>query len=418
MRAELHFSPMSPSFVADPYSYYRRLRQEDPVHFEPVINGWLLTRYADVLTLMGDPRLVIPQQFNSTYIRLSDETRKEMQVYADRLEGQMLLANPPRHTRLRQVFSSVLRPGTVEGLRPLITGLAEELLAEMASRSRTDFVNEFAFPLAARVFGAVTGAPEKDSEAIAQLGHDAIAIAGGITYGTNPLAAAQTLNDLTTNGSNYIASLITEHRENPTDDVLSAVIAAGDRDERTTSRELIGSVGLLYTAAVPKIAYYLSNGLLALIRHPDQYAALGEEPALAESAANELLRYDCPVHIAVPQVATAPIELDGHLIQRGQGVHLVLGSANRDPERFTDPEHLDLRRPPIRHLGFGVGLHNCIGASIALIFGQVVFPRIAARFPNLHLEGASAAKAADTPSGLVYRRVANIRALTALPVAL
>ena len=321
------------------------------------------------------------------------------------LARSMLFTDPPDHTRLRTLVSKAFTPKVVEGMRPHVQAIVDRLLDRVASQGAMDAIADLAYPLPVTVISEMLGVPPADGETIKRWsddlarGLDAIAMPVEPEVMTRGTAAARALGE-------YFVALIAERRQRPREDLLSELIAAEEAGERLSEQELLSTCVLLYVAGHETTVNLVGNGLLALLRHPDQRRRLAGDPGLLPAAVEELLRYDAPVQ-RTGRLAAIDLELGGQPIPAGSLVLGLLGAANRDPERFPDPDRLDLGRTGERHLAFGWGIHVCLGASLARLEAQLALGSILARWPRLRL-------AADE---VTWRAGATIRGLAALPVA-
>jgi cytochrome P450 len=396
----------NPQLVANPYPLYRALREASPVLRLPVpghagAGVWLLTRYAEVQAVLRGPGFSVDRR-RAAIVRENAE-RLPLELLGE--QGglrSMLIMDAPDHTRVRGLVSKAFTPRRVAALRPRIEAIVEELLAEAAVRGRMDAIEDFAAPLPAIVIAELLGVPAEDhrqfkqwsSELVSGLGQaNPLETLARVQRGLEPLLA-------------YLRRIIAARRRDPRDDLISAMIASQEERDALTDAELLATSNLLLVAGHETTTNLIGNGLLALLRHPDELARLRAEPALLRSAIEELLRYDSPVQATV-RVATAPAELGPHEVSAGALVVCGIGAANRDPAVFADPDHLDLGRAENHHLSFGFGAHFCLGAPLARLEAEVAFAGLLARFPRLRL--------GDGP--IEFRPNPILRGLRALPVA-
>jgi len=354
----------------------------------------VLTRHADCATVARDGRLGHLPKDMLPFIGLADWAEHSA---LRQLFTSMLTLNPPDHTRLRRLVSSAFTARRMQTLRPAIAAMVDDMLAEMSGP--VDFVGSFAFRLPVNVIGELLGVPAADRPAFQSVVRDWSQVLETVTPEVLETAdpAADTLRG-------YLAELAAERRRVPQDDLISALVAAEEAGDRLTEDELLTTAGLLFAAGFETTTNLLANGLVALLEHPEQLAALRERPALAESAVEELLRFDSPVQL-VSRVVYEPVELGGMTIEPGERVVAYLGAGNRDPERFDDPDRLDLQRADNAPLSFGGGIHYCLGAPLARLEAQVAFPALLGRFPGIELAGEPERRDSLT-----------IRGLTQLPI--
>jgi cytochrome P450 len=416
MQTEIRFNPTDPAFLADPYDFYRHLREYDPVHYEQAFGGWMLSRFEHVSKFMGDIRLMTPAAAGLLAVsRLPADTpadlRRRLDAYQHLTSSGVLFLDPPKHDRVRGVLRGVLRPAVFEQWRPRVQELVDELIESAADRGRVEFVSELARPITAAAIMRLLGLPDGDREQIAAWASNFTTMSGAMGYAVDPVGTATTAVESVEALISYASDALRLRRaRRPSPGVFSDLVAAADATGQLNDQEVIVNIITLLVAAVPKTTWHLSAGLLSLLRHPDQLRDLREHPDLAASAADELLRYEPPVQIAIPQEVAEPFEIGGRRMERGQWVFMMIAAANRDPARFLDPDRLDLRRPPGRHLAFGTGMHNCLGAVLARVVGQEVFARMARRFPDMAVDP-------DLPAP-AFLPVPNQRTLDALPLLL
>jgi cytochrome P450 len=372
--------------VRDPYPLLAALREHDPVHWSERYRSWFVTRFDDVSTALRDER------FSSD--RISPYRRAKLEgPDADPgvraafgvLEDWMVFKDPPDHTRLRKLLSRVFTPRAVDRVRPRIVAIADELLdaATADGSGRTDLVRDYAYPLTASVIAEMLGVPRQDRDRFKDWS-DAITglVFGGMGDANRHTAGADGMAELTA----YLADLVRAHEREPADDLLSALVSARDDDDALSHDEVISTGVLLLFAGHETTTNLIGNGLLALLRHPDQRRLLDADPSLIGGTVEELLRYDGPAK-TVARLMAGDVELRGRTLRRGDRVFLCPSSANRDPAVFDDPDRLDVTRRQGRQLGFGVGLHYCLGAPLARLEASVAIPRALERLPGLRPDG-------------------------------
>jgi cytochrome P450 len=391
-----HFNPMDPEFVADPYPTYHRLRTEDPVHESPM-GFWVLSRYEDVVASLRDPRFQKEPMIAAVAARMG--------VQAGTIGLSMLDRDPPDHTRLRGLASKAFTPKVVEGLRPRVQEIVDGLLDRVEPAGRMDLIEEFAYPIPVNVICEMLGVPVEDHERFKGWSLDLARGLDSIMLGPESEVAkrsGQARQGLT----EYMRELIAQRRAAPRADLLSALIAAEEAGDKLTEHELLATCILLLVAGHETTVNLIGNGMLALLRHPDQLRLLREQPTLIATAVEELLRYDGPVQ----RTARTPTEdvtfAGGRTIPKGEIVMPFIGAADRDPAQFRDPDRLDITRTENRHIAFGLGIHFCLGAPLARVEGQIAINTLIKRLPHL-------AVAIDRPE---YRQSLTLRGLTALPV--
>ena len=395
--ADVQFNPMDPAFVEDPYPTYHVLRSQDPVHHSP-LGFWVLTRYADVIAMLRDPRLV------KEPIAAFVAARFGMAVPPG-LGLSMLDRDPPDHTRLRGLVSKAFTPKALESLRPRIQQIVDGLLDQLEARGEMDLIEEFAYPLPVIVICEMLGVPVRDHERFKEWGLDiargldAIMLPPDSEVGRRSMVGRRALAE-------YFRELIAGRRAAPREDMLSALIAAEEAGDKLDEDELLATCILLLVAGHETTVNLIGNGTLALLRHPEQLRRLREDPALIGSAIEELLRYDGPVQ-RTARIPSEDITIGGRTIPRGEMVMPFLGAANRDPAQFPDPDRLDITRTDNRHIAFGMGIHFCLGAPLARMEGQIAINTLLRRLPKLALAG-------QRPE---HRQSLTLRGLVSLPVA-
>ncbi len=387
-----------PEVLADPYPLYRRLRTEDPVHWDPFLHTWVVTRYRDVVSVLHD----FSAQRTPTTDQLASLRLSQLSPVAQLMVKQMLFLDPPAHTRIRNLATLAFAPQRVRALRPHIQEIAERLLDAVQSRGDMDVIADFAAPLPAIVTAEMLGMPIADHVQLKSWSADFAEILGNFQH--NPGRAARVLaavEGMTT----YFRSAIARLKVHPREGLVHSLMTAEVDGDRFTEEEIIANTIITMVGGQETTTNLIGNGLLTLLRHPEAMERLRSEPALLPSAVEELLRYEAPSqHTA--RLAAQDVDLGGKLIRKRQAVIAVMGAANRDPERFPDPDRLDLAREDNRHLAFGWAAHFCFGAALARIEGQIAFATILRRMPNL----------AFHPAPLVWRCNLGLRGLEALPV--
>ncbi|WP_329381149.1 cytochrome P450 [Streptomyces sp. NBC_01351] len=369
----------SPEYYQDPYPTLTWLQENSPVHrFDfPVgdVPTWIVTRYEDVKTVLADPRFSTE---GGTWG--NDEFKAAGLVAAEGtiLERGIAVVDPPVHTRLRRLAMSTFTTRRVEQWRETVAALVQRTLDDCARRERFDVMDDYAGEVSAGVLGEILGFRiERHRELVAALNqafpsdpaliHEAPAAFGRICE--------------------YAAELIEDKRRNPGDDLTSALIQTSDDDgDRLDADELVGMVAAMIMGGSDTVRGFIGNAMLALLDHPDQADRLRTSPELAGSAVEELLRYEGALSTALFRVTTEETELAGTVLPAGAPVIAALQAANRDPRHFTDPERLDIGRTGPRHVGLGHGLHNCMGAALARLEGEIAIPALLQRFPGLSLD--------------------------------
>jgi cytochrome P450 len=379
----------TPEGRADPYSRYATLRTHAPVH-RSAFGFCVLSRYDDCLQVLRHPAAGKDFSGAATALGLSEEQQAQQAAFRND-RSNMLFADPPDHTRLRRLASRAFTPRSVEALRPRVVALVDGLLDRFGDGhdgdghggdGTVDVVEALAFPLPVSVIGELLGVPAEDRPRFRPLVRSVTAI---LELAISPEA----LDEATAASEEleaYFAGLIAERRAHPRDDLMTRLIQAEDEGERLSEYELISTSILLFAAGFETTTHLIGNGLLALVRNPDQLERLRADRSLLRTAVDELLRYDSPVQITA-RTAYEDIPLGDDRIAAGSTVLALLGAANRDPARFHDPDRLDVGRSEAPPLSFGSGIHHCLGAALARLEAQVVLDRVLDRFGTIELVG-------------------------------
>ena len=366
----------TPAARADPYPQYERLRSAGPTVTAP--DGTLLvTGYRECAALLRDHRLAkTPERFLTAAGYPDWEGRPALRM----MFGSLLMLNPPRHTRLRRLLAAGFTPRRVAGLQPAVERIVAEACDRLAGRA--DFIERFAFPVPVTVIGELLGIPAADRAAFQTLAREWTAVLDGLA----PDVVDRADRAATTIGA-YLADLAGQRRRRPADDLVSALVAATEGDDALTPDELVTTAALLLAAGFETTTGLLSNGLVALLDHPEQADLLRAGPAPAVAATEELLRYDAPVQVVYGRSSPGDLEIAGIRLAAGQRIMMFLGAANRDPAVFTEPHRLRLDRDEAAPLSFGGGVHYCLGAPLARLEAQIAFPALVTRFPGMRLAG-------------------------------
>ena len=390
------FNPLLPEFHANPYPFYRALREEDPVHESP-LGFWVCTRYDDAVMVLRDPRFGREG--------MADLLESRLGIARDASHTRdMLFRDPPDHTRLRGLVSRAFTPRVVEVMRPHIQEIVDGLLDRVHGAGAMDVIEDLAYPLPVTVICEMLGVPTADQDVFKGWSNDIARSldAAILPAGSDVLARGREARLAITD---YFRSLINTRRKDPRPDLLSALIAAEEEGNKLSEGELVSTCILLLVAGHETTVNLIGNGLLALLQHPDQLRALRDDPALIQTGVEELLRFDGPVQ-RTGRMTTADVEIGGKHIPKGSVVVSVIGAANRDPKHFSDPDRLDVSRKENRHIAFGFGIHFCLGAPLARIEGQIAIGALVRRMPGLTL-------VSDTPE---WRESSVLRGLKTLPV--
>jgi cytochrome P450 len=394
---EALFNPLTPEFHADPYPFYRRMRETDPVHLSP-LGLWVLTRYDDCVTSLRDPR------FGRDGFEAILAAQYGEESETGRLPRSMLFRDPPDHTRLRALVNRAFTPRVIEGMRGQIQGVVDRLLDRVERRGHMDVIADLAYPLPVTVICDMLGVPEGDHEQMKEWSSDIIRSLDAIGIPSDDSVVER--GRVGRRGiAEYFRALLPERRRQPRADLLSSLIAVEEQGDRLTEGELLATCVLLFIAGHETTVNLIGNGLLALLRHPGELERLHAEPGLIGSAVEELLRFDSPVQ-RTARITNAEVVVGGKTLPAGAFVVTAIGAANRDPRHFPDPDRLDIGRTENRHIAFGFGIHFCLGAPLARVEGQLALGALMRRMPKLRLGGAD----------LEWRESSTLRGLKALPV--
>src|SRR6266700_1507842 len=389
---------LDPEVLANPYPLYHRLRSEDPVHWDPFLHAWVVTRYADVVTVFqrfSANRTPTPEQL--TALGLSSLT-----PLAEVMVHQMLFLDPPMHGRVRGLASKAFTARRVEVLRSHIQEITASLLDAVQNKGRMDVIKDLAYPLPAIVTAEMLGVPTSDWPQLTAWSADFAQVLGNFQH--NPEHAPQVIKSLE-EMIVYFRAAIKEQQQHPRDGLINALLNAEIDGDRLTEEELVANTIVTMVGGQETTTNLIGNGILTLLRHRDQMEKLKADLSLVPSAVEELLRYESPSqHTA--RLAPDDVVLGDKLIRKRQAVMALMGAANRDPERFPDPDRLDICRKDNRHVAFAWASHFCFGAPLARIEGQAAFEQVLRRMPNLQLE----------PGPIIWRENLGLRGLTALHV--
>ncbi|MEU0985871.1 cytochrome P450 [Streptomyces sp. NPDC005953] len=375
------FEPWSPSFVADPYPAYEELRAQGRVHwFEPT-RQWLVPHYEDVSALLRDRRLGRTYLHRFTHEEFGRTAPPvEHEPFHTLNDNGILDLEAPDHTRIRRLITKAFTPRTVARLEPTVQRLAAELVTDFVRDGGGDLLARVAEPLPVAVIAEMLGVPDADRALLRPWSAD---ICGMFELSPSTETAERAVR-ASVEFSAYLRELIAERRKEPGDDLISALIAAHEEGDRLSEQEMISTCVLLLNAGHEATVNTTANGWWTLLRHPEQLARLRADHSLVPSAIEELMRYDTPLQMFERWVLD-DIEIDGTVLPRGSELALLFGSANRDPQRFPDPDRLDLARTDNAHITFGAGIHFCLGAPLARIELAASFGELLRQAPTMKL---------------------------------
>jgi cytochrome P450 len=394
----------APEVIVDPYSYFGRLRETDPVHWNPRAEMWIVTRYEDLVWLVRHHELfssaVIKTDLRPPHPPIDAEDGPLFDQVKEFRSDQLVEHDRPAHLSMRSAVHEYFTPQAMESWRPLVRAAVAELLDEAEPQGRMDVLEALAASLPVRVITQMMGVPEEDREHLRHLADRLLYINRGEPN------RMKLLMEGIEGMIEYVSPKVDERAARPSDDFIS-VLASAEKEGVFTRHQVLVNTALLLFAGHETTMNLICNGTLALIRHPEQWEQLRADPAgAARTATEECLRYDPPVK-STQRIAAQDVERHGKTIRRGDRIRWIMAAANRDPRAFDEPDRFHVRRKPNPHVSFGAGIHYCLGASLARIEGQEVFRALAERFGALRLETEE----------LEYAPSIQFRSLTALPVS-
>jgi cytochrome P450 len=393
----------SPDVIANPYAFYGRLRDEDPVHWNETYALWLITRHDDLVWLTRHHELFSSAVFKNdprpAYPAI-DESDLGLYEYVKNYQGdQFIQHDRPDHLEMRRVMHGYFTPKAMEAWRPFVRDAVKELLDAAEAKGEMDVMRDLATPLPVLGIAEMMGVPKEERQYIRRLAEKLLYIGRGDYDRMKPLTEGMR------GMIEYVSPLVDKRIDNPGDDFIS-VLAQGEKKGIFTRHQVLVNTSLLLLAGHETTINLLCNGTLAFTRHPDQWELLKQDPAgCAKQATEECLRYDSPV-ISIQRIATEDVEMRGKVLRKDDRVRWFISSANRDPTAFPDADTFDISRHPNQHVAFGSGTHHCLGATLARVEGQEVFRALAERFPDLRAE----------TEDLEYQPSITFRSLKSLPV--
>ena len=402
------FDPFDPNWSKDPFPLYARLREEAPIHKND-LGFWVLARHEDCLAVLRDKR-ASSDSLNVATERMPEGFRtpiaEDDPIAAAMIEMRpFLFRDPPDHTRLRALVVKAFTPKVVEALRARTQEVVDELLDAALAKDEVDLLDEFAYPLPVRVICDLLGVPLEDQDRFRGWSN-------ALARGLDPdfLLTQEVIDErgrAVLQFSQYFFELLAERRQHPGNDLLSRLVQVEDGGTVLSETELLSTCILLLVAGHETTVNLISGGTLALLRHPGQFERFRTDPSVTRSGVEEMLRYVSPVQLT-GRALTEACEFGGVEFQKGDFAMLLLASGNRDPEQFEDPERFDVTRSPNNHLGFGFGIHHCLGAPLARMEAQVALTSLVSRAPQLAL-------AVDD---VTYTTNVVLRGMESLPVAM
>ena len=389
---------LDPGVLANPYPLFHRLRNEDPVHWDPFLHAWVVTRYPDVLEVLhtfSADRTPTPEQLSAMGLA-------QLGPIAQLMVKQMLFMDAAQHGRLRGLASRAFTPARIEVLRSHIVEIVSKLLDTLEGRDSVDVIAELGEPLPAIITAEMLGVPVEDRHQLKQWSANFAEMLGNFQH--NPEHAPvvlRTVEEMTA----YFREAVAESRKHPREGLIHSLLTAEIDGDRLSDEEVVANVIITMVGGQETTTNLIGNGVLTLLRYPDQLEKLRRNLSLIPSAVEEMLRFESPSqHTA--RLAPGDRVLGGKHIQKRQAVIAVMAAANRDPGRFPDPDRFDIAREDNRHLAFGYAAHFCFGAPLARLEGQIAFEALLRRFPSFHLE----------PQDLVWRTNLGLRGLNSLKI--
>ncbi len=404
MATAVNYDLFTRDVVQDPYTYFGRLREEDPVHWNKLYEMWFITRYDDLVWLTRHPEL-----FSSAVLKTDpkppapaiDESDLGLYEFVKDFFGSFFIQHDrPDHADMRKVVHGYFNPKAMESWRPMVIDVIHSLLDEVEAKGSMDVMHDLAVPLPLLVIAQMLGMPNQDRPFLRQLSEKLLFIGRGETDRMKPVT--ESIQEL----QEYLGPLVVDRLDNPGDDLLS-VLANGEKTGAYTRDQVVANAVLLLLAGHETTINLICNGTLSFIRHPNQWSLFQQDPVkLMKPATEECLRYDSPVK-TITRIASEDVEMrDGKVLKKDERIRWVMSSANRDPEKFPEPDTFDINRYPNLHVAFGSGIHHCLGATLARLEGQEAFRALAERFKSLHLETEE----------LEYQPSITFRSLKSLPV--
>jgi pimeloyl-[acyl-carrier protein] synthase len=397
--SKILFNAFDKDFQNDPYPTYERLRREDPIH-RSIFNTWVITRYSDADAILKDRRF----QVDNLPERLKQKNRylKEgnLNTLSEVLDKWLFFLEPPDHNRLKDILTPTFTQSVVENMRPEIQAMVDALLDKVEQKGEMDIIADFAVLLPALVIAKILGLPTDDYERINKWSSESTLIF------EHPMSLQryQSQNQIMIESKEYFLQKIREFKKEPNDGLISYLVNQQDIQKLLSESEIVGICIMLNAAAQETTKGLIGNGMLALLKDPRSLDYLKHNPSDIKNGVEELLRYDAPIQV-VSRWAAEDVEMSGKIIHSGDMLTIYIGSANRDPEQFTDPDQLDFSRRT-RNLAFGSGIHYCLGLFLAKLEAQIAIKTLIQRLPDIHLSNDK----------LEWEKTASIRRLQNLNV--
>lgn len=396
-----------PAFYADPYPVFRRLREESPVHWHSAAKSWLISRYDDAELVLRRPQQFSSYGFQNQYLA---SLRPELRSVIPTLELKsktptLITSDPPAHTRLRRLLQVGFTPRAIEALRPRVQAVVDELLEACRGADDIEFVSAFAYPLPAIVLAEIMGVPREDRDLFKTTSGEHVRFMNRANPNSElTVELAQHLDRSLSDFRAYLEDLMEARRRQPQDDIVTTLVSAEFDGDKLAQQEALWNLVLFLIAGHETTTNMIANGLMLLLRHPEQLAQVRADSELLPAALEEILRFESPVQ-RVKRVVAEDVELAGVRLRAGQPAEVLIGAANRDSSKWVDADRFAITRQAIPHLAFGKGVHFCIGAGLARLEATVAFTSLLQRFETMQL--------VDEPEWMC---LTNLRTLTRLPV--
>jgi cytochrome P450 len=377
------FEPTDPAFIADPYPTLNELREADALHHDERLDRWLVTRHADVRACLRDRRLGRNFRHVGTEAEFNAHPLDaRWQAFWDVERWSLLFVEPPEHTRIRKLVASAFTPRAVEAMRAPAETLAADLLEQCLARDRFDLLYDFAQPYSITLICALLGVPTDRHRDLLDWSHRHVKMYEFDTTEAQAVSATEAAAEF----ADYVRSLIEERRRAPRDDLVTALVNARVDGEQLSDAEIVSTVVVLLNAGHEATVNTLGNGICALLGHPEEWRRLVDGEVTAASAVEELIRWDPPLQLFERWVLENGVEIAGTPVPRGEVISMLFGSANRDPRVFDEADRFDVgRENAAEHIGFGGGIHVCIGAPLARIELEASLRTLVERAPQLEL---------------------------------
>jgi cytochrome P450 len=402
--AKKEYALYGPEFKADPFPVYARMREADPICYHMGITGenplWFITRYEDVQTVLRDHKRFVKSWRNTRTPAELAQLPPESEL-TQLLDQHMLNTDGEDHTRLRALVNKVFTTRIVNAQRQQIRSIADALIDKVEARGQMDLIDEYAFPLPIVVIAQILGIPPEDRDQFRAWSNAFVAPSLNEEEWQRAAVLLQQFVD-------YLRAIFQERRQHPRDDLITGLLQAEGAGDKLSERELFAMVILLITAGHETTVNLIGNSIFSLLQHPEQMAQLKDDPSLINAAVEEFLRYAGPVERATMRFAAQDTDLGGHTIRRGDTIVPVLMSANRDERIFADADQLDITRQHNKHIGFGFGVHYCVGAPLARMEGAIAINTLLRRLPDLRL--------AVPPETLAWTTVPLFHGMKHMPV--